>query len=209
LGALCIFLPLILATRRGIMKGSFPYITYFFGIGIGFMMVEIAEMQRLIVFLGHPIYALTVVLFVFLLFSGIGSYFTDSLVGENLRRGGTIRLVVLIAVLLVTSIATPFLVSNFAGSVTPVRIALAVAMLAPMAFFMGMAFPIGMKAANIAHEGLAPWLWGINGAMSVVATVLAVAVSMTTTISHTFAIGMGAYLITLASFLYMAKRNFR
>ena len=69
--------PLALTTSRRALRGSVPLIVFFSAIGLGFLLLEIAQMQRLIIFLGHPTYALSVVLFSLLLFSGIGSLATE------------------------------------------------------------------------------------------------------------------------------------
>ncbi len=73
---------------------------------------------------------------------------------------------------------TPMLISNFSGADTPARIAIAVALLFPLGLYMGMAFPIGMLMTSGAQRELTPWLWGINGATSVCASVLAVAIAL-------------------------------
>jgi hypothetical protein len=73
---LCIILPLAFSTSRGSLRGAGPYVIYFGAIGLGYMLVEVSQLQHLIIFLGHPTYALSVVLFTLLLSSGLGSYST-------------------------------------------------------------------------------------------------------------------------------------
>src|SRR5207244_98341 len=109
-------------------------------------------------------------LFSLLLSSGIGSLTTSS---ARDRVGSRSRLLLLLTTLAAFGGLTPVVVSALAGAETPQRIAAAVAMLAPAGFFMGMAFPLGMEVASRRSEGLTPWLWGINGAMSVCASVVA------------------------------------
>jgi hypothetical protein len=77
LTCLCIIVPLLATADRASLKGATPLIAFFSGIGLGFMFIEISQMQRLIVFLGHPTYGLSVVLFSLLVASGAGSYTTD------------------------------------------------------------------------------------------------------------------------------------
>ena len=77
----------------------------------------------------------------------------------------------------------------------PVRIAIAVGLLLPIGFFMGMAFPLGMRAATDRAASLGPWLWGINGATSVCASVLAVATSLHWGIAATFWAGVACYAV--------------
>ena len=164
---------------------------YFASIGLAFMMIEIGQLERLIVFLGHPIYGLTVVLFVLLIASSCGS-----LVSERMSRW-----IWLLPVLLAAFIfASPNVTRAFTAASTPVRIGVSALMLFPCGFFMGMAFPLGVKKALYAHKG-APtaWYWGINGAFSVISSVLAVVVAVFWGVTVTLAVGLAAYVVGLAA----------
>jgi hypothetical protein len=202
-----VILPLLLTTRRGALRGAGPPLVYFAGIGMGFMLVEISQMQRLVIFLGHPTYSLAVVLFTLLLSSGLGSFTTGRISSANLARAGAQRLGLLLGMLLVFGALTPLIIGQFESANTPQRIAIAVAIIFPLGFCMGMAFPIGMKMAAARVAELGPWLWGVNGAMGVCASVLAVAIALTASISTTFWIGFGCYLLTFGAFLYATRRS--
>jgi hypothetical protein len=154
-------------------------------------------MQRLVVFLGHPVYALAVVLFTLLLASGLGSLS----VAPGSKFTVKTRLVALLAVLAIFGVLTPLLVSSLDAADTVVRIAVSIAILLPLGFFMGMAFPIGMISAKEKSELIAPWLWGINGAFSVCASVIAVAISLSFGISATFWTVVGCYFVAILAFL--------
>jgi hypothetical protein len=201
LSALCIVMPLWLSSAGRNASHSAPLVMFFSAIGLGFMVIETSLMQRLIVVLGHPTYGLSVVLFTLLLSSGLGSYLTRRVTERTLARAGRIRLAVLLLVLAATGVLLPFVARSTEAAITTVRIAVAVATLFPAGTFMGMAFPLGMKAAAIRAPQLTPWLWGINGAFSVCATVLAIAVALTTTISTAFWLGCFSYLVALAAFM--------
>jgi hypothetical protein len=196
LSVLCIVIPLALTSDKSILKGAGPLLTYFSSIGLGFMFVEVSQMQRLVVFLGHPVYALAVVLFTLLLASGVGSLST-SVVSKFTDKA---RLIALLIVLGAFGLLTPLLVSALDSSDTATRIAVSIAILVPLGFFMGMAFPIGMRIANQSSPKLTPWLWGINGAFSVCASVIAVAIALTFGISATFWTGTFCYVVALMSF---------
>jgi hypothetical protein len=202
LTSLCIFVPLW--WRREAARGSMPLLAYFSAIGLGFMLIETSQMQRLIIALGHPTYALSVVLFGLLLSSGIGSYLTGGVTRDTVRRAGAIRLAVLLAVLAVTGIATPFVVRATAAGSTPVRVAAALALLFPAGVLLGMAFPLGMKAASAGGRAaaLTPWLWGLNGAASVVASVLSVCIALAWSIPAAYWTGCAAYVVALAALCY-------
>jgi hypothetical protein len=191
LTVLCVGLPLAWKSKRSDLAGSGPWLSFFFFIGLGFMFVEISEMQRLMVLLGKPTYALSVVLFTLLVGSGSGS-----LVSSQLIEGAGIAprrlLVGVIAVLTLFGCATPFVIDALRASETPVRIGAAAAMLLPMGFMMGLPFPLGLRAAASRSE-LVPWLWGVNGAASVLCSVLATVVALGAGITASFWAGVACY----------------
>ena len=189
------------------LKGAFPLFVFFASIGLGFMLIEISQMQRLIVFLGHPVYGLSVVLFSLLLSSGLGSYTTHKIVNPKQTGTAGLRLILLLLILVIFGLLTPLLITNFQGATTPLRILIAVTILFPLGLFMGMPFPIGMKLAASKSEALTPWLWGINGAMSVVASVLAVVIAISFSISSSFWTGFAVYIIAFAAFHTANRRQ--
>jgi hypothetical protein len=204
LTGLCIVAPLALTTDRWVLRGSSPLFVFFAAIGGGFMLIEISQMQRLNIFLGHPTYGLAVALFALLLSSGIGSYTTSY--GRE-RLGAETRLLLLLLVLVAFGLLTTPLIHWFSPASTPLRIAAAVFMLTPLGFFMGMAFPLGMEIASRRAPALTPWLWGINGATSVCASVVALAIALTWGISVAFWCGFSCYLVALAAFGWASRRR--
>ncbi len=197
---LCIAVPLGLTVRRTPLRGTWPDFLYFASIGFGFMLVEISQMQRLNVFLGHPNYGLSVVLFSLLLASGIGSFLTAKLKWLAANTRNVWPLVLLLGLLLLFGKLTPLVTSSLAGASTPLRIAVAVGLLFPLGIFMGMAFPLGLRwVADRAHA-LTPWLWGINGATSVFASVLATAIALSSGIAASFWTGFVFYGLALLAY---------
>lgn len=181
--AVLIVLPLITLAKRPKVRRARPWvIAYFAGLGLAYMFLEIAVIQRLMLFLAYPIYAVTVTLTGFLIFSGLGSFAADSLYR---RRGAgraahTIMLVAL-GILLVIAIYVAMMPLMFrwgAGWSDPQKILATLAVIAPLAFIMGMPFPTGLQFITEADERLLPWAWGINGCFSVIgasaATVIAI-----------------------------------
>src|SRR4051812_33117357 len=203
LTVLCILVPLWM--RRGSGHGAAPLFAFFIAIGLGFMLIETSQMQRLIIALGHPTYALSVVLFGLLLSSGAGSYLTTNVAIERVRRAGLARLIVLIAVLAAFGAVTPAVVRATAAASTPARIAAALALLFPAGLVMGMAFPLGMKLAASRAAALTPWLWGLNGAASVFASVLSVCIALTWSISAAFWTGWVVYVLAVVAFHAAAR----
>ena len=208
LTAACIVVPLLLS--RSLAPGSAnragfaPHLVFFAAIGFGFMLVEISQVQRLTIFLGHPVYSLSVVLFSLLLSSGLGSLSTASLAADE-RRASMVRLVGLVAVLTAFGALTPIVIHQFEAASTPVRIAISVAILFPIGFFMGMAFPIGMRRALAEAPSIAPWLWGVNGAASVCASVLVVVIALGAGISAAFWAGSACYVVALGALVTTSR----
>lgn len=162
------------------------------------MLVETSQMQRLIIVLGHPTYGLTVVLFSLLLSSGAGSLCSGRISASP--SSARAILIALLVALVVVGVGTPWAVRLFEGSPTIVRIAVAALVLMPPGFLMGMGFPIGMAAAVRRSPALVPWLWGVNGAMSVVASVAGVCLALASSISTAFYAGCAAYLLALFAY---------
>ena len=207
LSYLCIIVPIRSKERKLPPRKAWPLLGFFSAIGLGFMFIEIAEMQRLIIFLGHPTYALSVVLFALLLSSGIGSLLTSRFSDAPGKHAGLICLGSLLVCLLVFGISTPLLTSPYRASANMYRILIAVAILFPLGFFMGTAFPLGMKKASLADPSLTPWFFGANGAMSICASVLAVIISMGFGITATFWTGTLCYAIAFACYLFETMKK--
>ena len=167
---------------------------FFVLIGVGFMMAEIALLQRMSVFLGHPVYALSVVLFSLILATGIGS-----LVSERVRldTGGRLVAWALLtgAYLITLPVWLPVLLLQLEGAGLLVRAALCVLVLGPAGFLMGFAFPTGMRLVAAIDEGPTPWFWGINGAAGVLAASVAVLTSIAFGIDTTLRLGALCYLL--------------
>jgi hypothetical protein len=206
LTCLCIVVPLWLTSKNVSFKGSMPLFLFFASIGLGFMLVEVSQLQRLTVFLGHPTYGLTVVVFTLLLSAGTGSYATNRITNPRESRLGMLLLLGAPVAVLVLGLLTRILTPVLYGYPTPARILLAVLLTFPMGFFMGTAFPLGVKLASIRSERLTPWLWGINGAMSVCASVLGVVIALLSNISAAWAAGLICYLVAGLAFM-LARRG--
>jgi hypothetical protein len=206
---LFIGLPLLITTRRGAHRGMTPFYIYFGSIGLGFLMVEFSQVLRLSVFLGHPIYALTIVLFSVLLFSGIGSMLSERIV--DVDRKGTLLgpLAALLVVLAAFGSATVLITDAAASATTPVRIAVAVALLMPIGLVMGMPLAIGMRMAATRPNAPTSFLWGINGATSVCASVLGMAIALFFGIAAAFWIGWVAYAIAVVAMVVAVRGHDR
>jgi hypothetical protein len=112
-----------------------------------------------------------------------------------------VRLTFLIVILTVFGFVRRYIMTEFSASATPMRILVAVMMLSPLGLFMGMAFPLGMKIAQRNAGHMTPWFWGVNGATSVLASVLAIAVSLFFSISAAFWAGVACYVLSVGALI--------
>src|SRR5215468_2500281 len=190
-----IVVPFVQLARQIPLPTLTPPVLYFSAIGFGFMLIEIAQMQRLMVFLGHPVYGLSVVLFTILIFSGIGS----ATVGAQAPgRGAMIaRAAALLVTLAAAGFLTPLVTTWTRSEATDIRIFISIALLAPPAFCMGMMFPLGLSIWRRRPE-LLPFLWSANGITSMLASVMGVALSIQFGIAATYALGVGLYVVCIA-----------
>jgi SAM-dependent methyltransferase len=191
----CIYyvaVPFARLARRMPLATLTPPVAYFSAIGMGFMLIEISQMQRLMVFLGHPVYGLGVILFTLLLFSGFGSMTVGE--AEPPRRVLLARVAAVLVALLVTGLLTPLVTVWARPEPITIRIAASVLLLAPPSFFMGMMFPTGLSLWR-RHADLLPFFWSTNGITSVFASVLGMALSMQIGIAATFVIGACCYAV--------------
>jgi hypothetical protein len=149
---------------------------YFAALGFAFMFVEIAFIQKFILFLAHPLYAVAVVLCAFLAFAGLGSRYSPRIAAEGNRRARhpLAWLAAAIAgIALIYLLALPAIFRLLMPLPGLARIAISVALIAPLAFAMGMPFPLGLARLATRDDALVPWAWGINACASVIAAVVA------------------------------------
>jgi hypothetical protein len=178
---------------------------YFGSLGIAFLFVEIPLIQRWIVALGHATYAFTAVVFTILLFSGAGSMAA--------RAGRLPRRAILFGVAacaLATAWAGPMLVDAALGWPFIVRVAALVVGLAPMAWLMGLPFPLGLdwlESLGAPQRVLAPWAWAINGCASVVASILAAILALSHGFTLVLTLGAAAYAVAAATSMTFAPQR--
>jgi spermidine synthase len=191
--ALAIFWPLYRFQRNGLQTpGVALYTWYFAALGFGFMVIEIALTQKVVLFLGSPLHALSVVLATLLVSAGVGSLWFGRLqwtLQKTARTVGVFFIIEMIIIILgLTSVLQFALHWSF-----PLRIAVAVAALAPLGLLMGFFFPAGIRAVGTGSRAFVPWAWGINGCMSVYGSVIAILIAMVFGFNIAIAIGTAIY----------------
>lgn len=165
-----------LAAVRQAPRPPLSAIGYFGAIGLGYMLLEVVLIQRMVLFLGFPTYALSVVLFSLLLFSGIGSYLSSRARDE--RKTLLRALTALVAMLAAAAFFSLPLVHRLIHLGFALRAAAAVALIAPLGAVAGAAMPLGLKRFGRLHPRSVAYAWGVNGICSVLASVLGIALAM-------------------------------
>jgi hypothetical protein len=212
IAAVLAFLVLPLLLRAAPSNHAMTPLLYFIAVGLGYMLVEITFVQRLVLFLGNPTYAITVVILLLLLSSGAGSWVS----ARWMTRFSRVRfpLVWIIALLGIEVAVLPHLLSSQVGQPFLLRLVISGVLLVPLGFAMGMPFPTGLtalKPANGMREDARPperssasdantveWAWAMNAGASVLGSVLAMVIAVRVGLNVTLACGAAAYLAALA-----------
>jgi hypothetical protein len=193
--------PLALTSRGALGPGWFRSILYFACLGGAFMLIEVALLQRFVLLLGHPVYSLTVTLFSLLLGTGLGSVLSRRVGDSRVRRVAIFACGAVALVALLWGSVLPAIVQAAIAWPLPLRIALAVALMAPAGMLMGIPLPAGVRLLSTTQPQLVAWAWGMNGALSVLGAILAVFIAMNWGFSITLL--CGAVLYAVAALLMM------
>ena len=198
--------PMVLGARLPRHRGVLWFLLYFLCIGAGYILIEMALIQKFVLFLGHPTYALTVVIFSMLVSSGLGSYFSRRILGDDDRR--LFRALALIAVLvaLLAALVTPLLAAGV-GLPLALKFAITVALIAPAGFVMGMPFPTALKRLEEWHKPSVRWAWSLNAAASVLGSVGSLVCAIYLGLVQTLLAGGLLYLAALAVAIRTPKRR--
>ncbi len=143
-------------------------VAYFFAIGLGFLFLEIAYIQKFILYLGHPLYAAAAVLAIFLVFAGMGSQYGQA---KQIRIKWPVAIILGLGI--ADLIAVNHLLAAFNWLPVPMKIFCTILLLGPLAFTMGMPFPLALTEVGTDAPDLIPWAWAVNGCASVIGAVLA------------------------------------
>ena len=194
------FLVIPLAVHKTAQKPPITPLLYFVAIGLGFIIVEIVMIQRFVLFLGHPTYAMTVVVFLMLLSGGAGSFASRYWLKEILRVRAVLGAIVGLVMLYAFALHT--VLGGLVGLPFTEKVVLSAILLAPLGFLMGMPFPAGLR--EIAGQDRAftketenttvEWAWAMNAASGVLGSVLAILLALNFGLNATLGCAAGAYL---------------
>jgi hypothetical protein len=198
---LLILLPIWVYQRRhnttGHAVNRWAVIGYFFILGLAFLFIEIAFIQKLLLFLHHPLYAVAVVLSSFLVFSGLGSAWLGRVSSDNPARLLTLAVTAILFFGTVYLLSLDTVTDKLSGLPDIIRILISAALIAPLAFFMGIPFPLGLGRLAECAPGLIPWAWAINGCASVISAVLATLLAIHLGFSTVIAAALALYALAL------------
>ena len=188
--------PLVLGARLPERRGVTGFLLYFLFTGTGYILIEVGLIQKFVLFLGHPVYALSVVIFSLLVWSGAGSFASRAFIGKQegrlIKTLGSIAILTAIMALVLSSLLTPLV-----GLPLPLKMFLAVLLIAPLGFAMGMPFPIGLDRLQEWHPPAIRWAWSLTAAASVLGSVGALVCSIYLGLIQTLIFGGIFYLAAL------------
>lgn len=203
-----IVIPLIL--KRRIEKTNFQSTLwsgalYFALIGAGFMFIEISLIQRLSVFLGHPIYALGILLFTIITSAGLGSFISEYL---PLTRSPWVYIfpVLTVVFLLLIIPLLSMTTSNLEHIGIWEKALVSIGLIAPIGMLLGFFFPTGMRLFKRAADSETPWYWALNSIFGVLASALAVLISIFLGISTNILIAVACYGFVIIPILDITRR---
>ncbi|MGA7459399.1 MAG: hypothetical protein WBW69_04195 [Candidatus Korobacteraceae bacterium] len=201
-GAVVIFLLLPIALSPQARSGRSVRVLYFVAIGLGYILAEIAFIQRFVLFLGHPTYALTVVVFLMLLSSGLGSLWSRRWFADPRRLGMALGFIVMVLMIYVFSL--PEILSALVGLPFTLKLLISGLLIVPLGTAMGMPFPGGLRALSAqsdedsestsSGEGTIEWAWAMNAASSVLGSVLAMVIAIAFGLNVALGCAAAAYL---------------
>ena len=194
--------PLVVADRgTAHPPGWFSWLLYFGALGAGFMLIEVAVLQRFVLLLGHPVYSLTVTLFSLLLGTSIGAAWSRRVSDRSLRQSGAVAIAVVALVALgVIAVVTP-VVAWAIPFERGTRMLVALILLLPMGIALGVPMPTGIRLLRTRAPYLVAWAWGMNGALSVLGATLAIFIAMNWGFKATLFTACGTYILGLLAFL--------
>jgi hypothetical protein len=170
------------------------FLLYFLCLGAGYILIQVALIQKFVLLLGHPAYALTVIVFSMLVASGVGSYFSSRTVGGQDRRLASVLCSAAILIATLAWIASP-LAAAAAGWPLMAKMAITTACIFPAAFLMGMPFPAGLRRLEQRQVSAVRWAWSLNAAASVLGSAVAVVAGIYLGLRATMLLGAILYVV--------------
>lgn len=206
--ALMVIFVIIYPLRKTISKDGSTFIwagtMYFTLIGLGFMLIEISYLQALGVFLGHPIYGLSIVLFSLILSAGLGSLLSDKMPLNTLTKQIIWSLATCAYGIMIATMMNDIF-SRFAEVELATRAMVSIAMIFPAGILMGFGFPTGLILTEKVDSKATSWFWGINGAAGILGSTIGIALNIGIGIDNTLIVGSICYALLILCFPFLSK----
>jgi hypothetical protein len=206
---LFLIIPFIFMKKETENKFEKKYLIYFALLGLGYIMLQIAMIQKFTLFLGQPVYTMLTVIATMLVASGIGSKYSI-LINTKTQRHKILFLFVIIGIYsILLGLLNPVIFSALSGAGIIIRIIISIILIFPLGFFMGMPFPIGISLIQDNENKYIPLAWAINGFFSVIGTVITMILAMILGFKIVFIISGIFYLSAMIFMSLRLKKNFR
>lgn len=182
-------------------------VLYFAMLGAGFILVELALMQRFVLLLGFPTRALSVSLFSLLISSALGAAWAQR--GSAAAAGARLVRVlpVLVVALGVYYLGLAGVLERFLGAPLAVRVVVTALLMAPMGFMMGMPFPTALRSLSPGLQSLIPAFWSVNGVATIGASVLTMVLAKFVGYGGALLAGAACYTVAWVAFLPLRRRD--
>ena len=195
LGGVLIALPLLRGARGNLSRlDTARFLIYFLGLGLGFLLIEISFVQKYVLLLGYPTYALSVTIFSLLVFAALGAALSRR-GWRRPRRFLAALLLATVALVALEVLVQPWIGAALLGAPLAWRVAATALLQLPLGVALGMYFPTGIEMLRRREPALIPWAWAVNGVGSVAAAVLAVMLAMAIGFSGVALVAAGIYAI--------------
>lgn len=180
--------------KRGVASKSFFYFSL---IGMAFMFVEITLIHKFILFLGHPLYSISIIIFSLLFSTGLGSFFSRKILGQNIKQNLRWCLLLCAGLVVLNLLLFPFFSESFISFNLPVKMILTFLVTFPLGFVMGFPFPSGIRLLEEKEKRLIPWAWATNAFSSVVNSISALMIAFWTGYGLVLFLASGGYILAL------------
>lgn len=204
-----ILLPLLGLRRDSVSpRGTLALVFSYFGLlGAAFIFIEIILIQKFVLFLGHPLYSVSTIIFSLLFSSGLGSLSSKRILGTNPLKGMRACLFFCAVLTLLYLCLLPAFFEKFVELSLGPKMILSFGLIFPLGFLMGFPFPTGIRLLEQMHSKLIPWAWSANAFSTVVNSVLAPLIALGAGHNAVLALAAGGYLAALPFLRFADHRN--
>ncbi len=197
--------PMILGTSLPREPGVKLFLLYFLCIGVGYILIQVSLIQKFVLFLGHPTYALTIIIFSMLVASGCGSFMSRKYIGNDNRKWMNVLMAVALVVTILAFSAAP-VTRALVGLPLWIKMTITALMIFPAGFVMGMPFPTGLGRLEVFHKPSVRWAWSINAASSVLGSAGSIFCAIYLGLRETMILGGLLYLVAMLVVRLSSKR---